>query len=293
MVSVQSRREAARYLSETKALSLSRSCRLLEVGRSSYYYRSERPKRDDKQVRSRLIELAQQRRRFGYERLYVMLRREGFQDNHKRIERIYREEGLSVRRKRSKKRSMGLRIVLPGPTAPDQRWSMDFVTDSLDSGRRFRALTIVDDYSREAPAIEVDHSLPGLRVTRVLERLALTRSLPKVLVMDNGPEFAGKDLDQWAYRHGIALQFIRPGKPVENAYIESFNGKFRDECLNENVFSNIQDAREKIESWRKDYNDERPHSSLDFQTPKEFLQKCQEQLTAKKNEPTKLNSVQL
>lgn len=280
MVSAQVKREVVCHIKQTKTFSLSRACGLVGLGRSSYYYQSENPKRDDSKVRKRLVELAQARRRFGCERLHVMLKREGFKDNHKRVARIYREEGLSVRRKCNKKRSGGLRVVCPGPTGPNQRWSIDFVTDSLDAGRRFRSFTVVDDYSRECPVIEVDHSLPGMRITRVLDRLALTRTLPKILVMDNGPEFAGKDMDQWAYKHGIQLQFIRPGKPVENAYIESFNGKFRDECLNESVFFDIVDARRKIEEWREDYNQKRPHSSLNFQTPNEFLQKWQDKLTA-------------
>ena len=147
---------------------------------------------------------------------------------------------------------------------------MDFVADALATGRKFRTLNIVDDFTRECPAIEVDTSLPGLRVTRLLDGLAQTRGLPEIIVMDNGPEFAGKALDAWAYQHGVQLHFIRPGKPVENAYIESFNGKFRDECLNENWFIDLGDARIKIESWRIDYNQSRPHSSLGNLTPEEF-----------------------
>lgn len=190
--------------------------------------------------------------------------------NHKRTERIYREEGLSLRRKRRRKSAAGLRVTMPSPQRPNQRWSMDFVTDSVVSGRRFRALAIVDNFSRECPAIEVDTSLGGARVVSLLERLSQTRGLPEIITMDNGPEFAGKVLDEWAYRKGVKLNFIRPGKPIENAYAESFNGRFRDECLNTNWFMNIKHAREVIEEWRRDYNEVRPHSSLNDRTPKEY-----------------------
>jgi putative transposase len=199
-----------------------------------------------------------------------MLRREKLVVNHKRTERIYREEGLSLRRKRRRKGAAGLRVTMPSPQRPNQRWSMDFVTDSVVSGRRFRALAIVDNFSRECPAIEVDTSLGGARVVSLLERLSQTRGLPEIITMDNGPEFAGKVLDEWAYRKGVKLNFIRPGKPIENAYAESFNGRFRDECLNTNWFMNIKHAREVIEEWRRDYNEVRPHSSLNDRTPKEY-----------------------
>lgn len=169
---------------------------------------------------------------------------------------------------------------------------MDFVSDSLFYGRKFRALTIVDDFSRESPAIEVDTSLSGLRVTRVLDQLAQTRGLPEVITVDNGPEFAGKVLDEWAYRNGVKLHFIRPGKPVENCYIESFNGKFRDECLNENWFSSLQEARNIIEAWRRDYNQYRPHSSLGDLTPEEFVRKITPMKNAESTERLYLKVVQ-
>ena len=201
-----------------------------------------------------------------------MLKREGLVVNHKRTERIYREEGLVLRRKRRRKGAAGARVIIPAPEQPNQKWSMDFVTDSTVTGRRFRALTIVDDYSRECPSIEVDTSLGGARVVGVLERLAEIRGLPEVITVDNGPEFAGKALDEWAYRRGIKLNFIRPGKPVENAFAESFNGRLRDECLNTNWFMSIKHAREVIESWRQDYNEVRPHSSLNGKSPKEYAE---------------------
>ena len=217
-------------------------------------------------------ELAGERKRFGSPRLHIMLKREGLVVNHKRTERIYSEEGLALRRKRRRKGAAGARVIIPAPERPNQKWSMDFVSDSTVTGRRFRALTIVDDYSRECPAIEVDTSLGGTRVVGVLGRLAETRGLPEVITVDNGPEFAGKVMDEWAYRMGVKLSFIRPGKPVENACAESFNGQLRDECLNINWFMSIKHAREVIEIWRQDYNDVRPDSSLEGRSPKEYAE---------------------
>ncbi len=221
-------------------------------------------------MRQRMRELAAERKRFGSPRLYILLKREELVINHKRTERIYHEEGLALRKKRRRKGAAGMRVMMPAAHRTNQRWSMDFVTDSIVTGRRFRALAIVDDFSRECPAIEVDTSLGGARVVGVLERLEQTRGLPEVITMDNGPEFAGKILDEWAYRKRVKLNFIRPGKPIENAYAESFNGRFRDECLNTNWFMNLKHARNIIEDWRKDYNEVRPHSSLNDRTPKEY-----------------------
>ena len=200
-----------------------------------------------------------------------MLKREGLVINHKRTERIYREEGLSLRKRKRKKTAAQARVILPAPGRPNERWSMDFVTDSLVTGRRFRALVIVDDYSRECPAIEVDTSPGGSRVVSVLERLRETRGLPEVITLDNGPEFTGKALDEWAYSRGVKLNFIRPGKPVENAFAESFIGRFRDECLNENWFFSLKHARDIIESWRIDYNEDRPHGSLGGLSPNAYV----------------------
>jgi len=219
-----------------------------------------------------------------------MLLREGYRINHKRTERLYREEGLSLRLKRRRKRSSHLRVVLAEPERINQHWSMDFVSDSLYNGRRFRTLTVVDDLSKECPVLEVDHSLTGQRVARVLDRVALTRGLPDLITVDNGPEFISKALDAWAHANGVKLHFIQPGKPTQNAYIESFNGKFRDECLNEHVFTSLYDAQTKIESWRKDYNENRPHRSLKQLTPNEFAVRFNQQ---KKAETTNLKLVQL
>lgn len=221
-------------------------------------------------MRKRLRELAEQRKRFGSPRLHILLKREGLVVNHKRTERIYREEGLALRRKRRRKGATGVRVVIPSAQRPNEHWSMDFVSDSIVTGRRFRALTVVDNYSRECPVIEVDTSLGGARVVNVLERLSDTRGLPEVITVDNGPEFVGRALDEWAYRRGVKLNFIRLGKPIENAFAESFNGRLRDECLNTNWFINLKEAREIIENWREDYNQVRPHSSLNNLTPAEY-----------------------
>jgi putative transposase len=261
---------------ESFGLSIRRAYNLVGLGRATYRYQHK--KADDEAVRLRLKELAEQRRRFGCHRLHVILKREGLVINHKRTERIYREEGLSLRLKRRKKKIAMIRVKLPEPKRVNQRWSMDFVSDSLCTGRRFRALTILDDFSRECLAIEVDTSIGGARVVSVLERLAELRGLPEVITVDNGPEFAGKAMDEWAYRRGVKLNSIRPGKPVENAYIESFNGKLRDECLNENWFITLKDARETIEAWRIDYNEFRPHSSLGDLSPVEYIDKTEKTL---------------
>jgi putative transposase len=249
-------------------LSERRACGRAGLGRSSYRYR--RPGPDESELRKRLKELAAEHRRYGYRRLTVLRRREGQAMNHKRIYRLYREEGLSVTRRKRKRIGAVERRPLTVPTGLNQRWSMDFVSDGLGDGRKFRTLNIVDDYSRECVAAEVDTSIPGGRVVRVLERLRQRRGLPEVLVTDKGPEFAGQALDVWAYQRGVKLHFIEPGKPVQNAFVESFNGKMRDECLNEHWFGTLAEARQTIEAWRKDYNEVRPHSSLGNRTPQEF-----------------------
>ncbi len=262
------RKVAVRYAVTSLGRSIRKACLLVGLCRASYDYRPVA--RDDDALRQKISQLAHQRRRFGCPRIHILLRREGMIVNHKRTERIYREEGLSIRKRKRKKMAAGARILMTVPIAPNEMWSMDFVTDSIVTGRRFRGLAIVDQYSRECPAIEVDTSLGGARVVAVLDRLADIRGLPRSITIDNGPEFAGRCLDEWAYRKGVKLNFIRPGKPIENAYAESFIGRLRDECLNENWFMNLKHAREVIEAWRKDYNVARPHSSLGGLTPQEF-----------------------
>ena len=255
-----------------------KACLLVGLSRASYDYKPV--SRDDGALRARIRELAHQRRRFGCPRIHLLLRREGFVVNHKRTERLYGEEGLSLRKRKRRKIAAAARVVTPTPAGPNEKWSMDFVTDSLVTGRRFRALAIVDDYSRECLALEVDTSLGGARVVAVLDRLAETRGLPRSITVDNGPEFTGRHLDEWAYRNDVKLNFIRPGKPIENAYIESFIGRFRDECLNENWFISLKDARDIIERWRIDYNEDRPHTSLGGLSPLEYARDNGKILTA-------------
>jgi putative transposase len=268
MVSPTARREAVGWL-QTRGTSVRRACRVVGLSRATWQYQ-RRPDPSNTTLLDRLQVHATARPRFGYRRLHILLAREGLQVNHKRVHRVYRAAGLQVRRRRRKRLTRAERIPLPAPRGPLDRWSMDFTADTLADGRNFRTLNIVDDFTRECVAIEVDRSLPGLRVTRVLDRLAVAVGLPQTIVVDNGPEFAGRTLDAWAYARGVALRFIRPGKPIENAYVESFNGKFRDECLNEHWFVNLVDAKTAIEAWRIDYNTVRPHSSLGGRTPDQF-----------------------
>jgi putative transposase len=244
-----------------------RACRLVGLNRSSLSYQPRRP--DDSKVRQRLRELAHERRRFGYRRLGWLLAREGRRMNHKKLYRLYREEKLMVRRRGGRKRALGTRAPMLLPSAINQRWSLDFVSDTLGDGRRFRILCIVDDFSRECLAAVVDTSLGGVRVVRELQRLTLERELPKVIVSDNGTELTSVAVLRWALDR-VEWHYIQPGKPVQNALIESFNGKLRDECLNEHVFVNLVEAREIIEAWRHDYNHVRPHSSLAALTPIEY-----------------------
>jgi len=262
------KRDVASHLVSLHGISQRRACRLARLNLSTWQYQSRRSGGDA--LKKRLVELAGIRRRFGYRRLDVLLRREGRVINHKAVHRIYRQEGLQVRKCKRKRVSRAERQPMPVPTQVNVRWSMDFVSDALSNGYRFRTLNIVDDFSRECPVIEVDTSLTGARVVRVLDRLAETRGLPSGIVVDNGPELVSKALDEWAYRNKVRLCFIEPGKPIQNAFVESFNGRFRDECLNEHWFTSLADARKTIEDWRIDYNSQRPHSSLGYATPEEF-----------------------
>ena len=268
MVKPAAKREAAKFLVKSFAVSLRRACGLMQIGPSSFYYRAQ--PRCDRRLRQALRTAAAKRRRWGYRMLTEVLRRDGFTDNHKRIYRVYREEGLQVQIRRRRKTARW-RGAKPQPaTGRNQRWSMDFVSDQLADGRKFRTLNIVDDFTRECLAIEVDTSLGGWRVARVLDRLVAERGHPERIVTDNGPEFTGKVMDRWAYEHRVKLEFIQPGKPVQNCYVESFNGTFRDECLNEHWFLSLREARDRIQAWRIDYNFNRPHSSLGGRTPDEY-----------------------
>jgi len=268
-MSPQMRREAVALACQETQVSQRRACGLMGIHRATCRYRGGR--RDDGRLRQRLRELAAERRRFGYRRLAVLLRREGWKVNHKRVYRLYVEEKLSLRRKRGGRRRAGSRVALPPkPTRPDQLWTMDFASDAFVSGRKFRTLNLMDGFTREALEIEADTSLPGARVVRVLEQRKQQGRKPERIVIDNGPEFVSQVVDQWAYKNGVQLHFITPGRPMENGYIESFNGKFRDECLNESWFLDLADARRKIAEWKRDYNYVRPHSALHYQTPMEF-----------------------
>ena len=268
MVTPAARRDMAGYAAGEYSISRSRSCRLFDLARSTLYYRATPP--DDGPLREALKAKAHERKRWGYRRLIVLLRRDGWTDNHKRIERIYREERLQVPKRKRRRISRNRKEKPEGPLRVNERWSMDFVHDVTVEGRKLRLLNVVDDYTRECLWIEADTSLSGNRVVRVLNMLIELRGRPGRLVMDNGPEFTGRALDQWSYETGVLLDFIEPGKTQQNGKVESFNGKHRDEFLNEQWLRNVEDAQEIIENWRVDYNRERPHSSLGDLTPEEF-----------------------
>lgn len=249
-------------------LSQRRISRLTGWNRSSLQYHCR--ERSDTALRERLRHWAALKPRWGSPILHDVLRAEGLVINHKRTERIYREEGLSLRRKRRKKLPAVARVPLPQAAGPDQRWSMDFIHDQLSNGRRFRCLTIVDEFTRQSLAIVADHSIGGLGVVRALDALLARRGKPQLLITDNGPEFTGRALHQWAQHHGVGLHHIQPGKPTQNAFIESFNGTFRDDCLNQHWFHSLAEAALLIEHWRKEYNSLRPHSSIGRVPPDTF-----------------------
>jgi putative transposase len=244
-------------------------CALLRMSRSVYGYRSRA--RDVKPLVSRIKEIAATRVHYGYRRVHVLLRREGWRDNHKRVYRLYRMEGLSLRHKRPR-RNKAARLRQPKQLvhSMNEIWSMDFVADALFDGRRLRALTVVDNYTRECLAIEVGQRLTGEDVAASLNRIKAARGLPQTIKVDNDSEFISKVMDRWAYEHGVELDFSRPGRPIDNARIESFNGRLREECLNAHWFLSLEDARCKIEAWRAFYNEARPHTALNWLTPAEF-----------------------
>jgi putative transposase len=249
-------------------LSEKRACGLIGITRWINRYQSRRDAQSE--LRIRLRDLARVRVRYGYRRLTVLLRREGWTVNTKRVYRIYREEGLQVRTAKRAKRAAHTRVPLPQPVRANQRWSMDFVSDRFSDGRWFRILTVVDQYTRECLCAFADRTQTGEKVVEQMKRLVRLRGLPESITTDNGGEFAGKAMDAWAHQVGVKLDFIRPGRPVQNGYIESFNGRLRDECLNGEIFFSITDARQKIERWRRDYNQNRPHAGLADRTPEEF-----------------------
>ena len=245
-----------------------RACRLVGLEPKTYRYASKRP--DDGALRERLRALASERRRFGYRRLYLLLRRQGLKVNHKKLFRLYREERLMVRKRGGRKRALGTRAPMAIPQGPNQRWSLDFVSDALASSRKFRVLTVVDDFSRECLALVADNSLSGVRVARELDRVVEMRGVPCMVVSDNGTELTSRAILAWQEERGVEWHYIAPGKPTQNGLIESFNARLRDECLNEHLFASLPEARKIIEEWRTDYNTLRPHTSLNGLTPKEF-----------------------
>jgi putative transposase len=256
------------WATEEKDYSRWRACKLVGIDPKTYRYASRRP--DDTAIRVRLRALAAERRRFGYRRLHILLRREGLQLNHKRLFRLYREERLGVRKRGGRKRALGSRAPMALPQGPNQRWSLDFVSDALACGRRFRVLAIVDDFTRECLGLVVDTSLSGRRVGRELDRITELRGRPVMVVSDNGTELTSHAILRWQQERSVLWHYIAPGKPQQNGFVESFNGRFRDECLNEHLFSSLAAARRIIEAWRIDYNTERPHTSLEGLTPAAF-----------------------
>lgn len=267
------KRVVSDYLISQYRVSVRRTCRLLMFCHSMYYYRYHR--RDDQALRLRMREIAITRIRYGSRRIYILLRREGWNDNHKRVHRVYKEEGLNLRSKRPRRSKAGAhRLERPQGLGLHQVWSMDFVSDALFNGSRFRALTIVDNCSRECLAIVVGKSLKGADVVDALQAIKDNRRLvPRRIQTDNGSEFISKEMDRWAYEHKVTMDYSRPGKPTDNPYVESFNGSFRDECLNAHWFLSLEDAAEKIEAWRQEYNHYRTHSSLNDLTPMEFIER--------------------
>lgn len=262
------KRQVVAHACQVHEVSERRACQALGVDRSTVRYRSLRP--DDGAVRLRIRELAQVRRRFGYRRLHFLLTREGVAMNQKRFRRLYREEGLQVRKRGGRKRALGLRVPLALPSRPNERWSLDFVSDSFTDGRRFRTLAVVDDCTRECLALVADTSLSGARVARELDAIIAARGKPMTCVSDNGTEFTSMAILAWSQAAGVAWHYIQPGKPQQNAFVESFNGRLRDECLNETAFSSLAEARAVLAAWRDDYNRVRPHSALANRTPEEF-----------------------
>jgi putative transposase len=268
MVTPAAHREAAAYLQTTYEMSQRRACRVIDTDRSSVRYQATRP--DDGALRERLKALAQERRRFGYRRLHVLLKREGQIVNKKRIQRIYREERLTVGRRGGRKRAIGTRRPLELPLAPNQRWSLDFVSDQMTDGRRFRILTVIDNCTRECLALVADTSLSGGRVARELDAIIAQRGRPDTIVSDNGTEYTSNAILGWADDTGVGWHYIAPGKPQQNGYNESFNGRLRDELLNETLFRSLPHARAVLENWRRDYNEQRPHSKLGWMTPRDY-----------------------
>ena len=265
MVTPVVERQAVAHLCQAYEVSQRRACQVINADRTSMRYRSVRT--DDADLRIRLRELAAVRRRFGYRRLLILLRREGALVNHKRLRRLYREERLQVRRRGGRKRALGTRAPLMLPQGPNQRWSLDFVSDTLTDSRRFRMLAVVDDFTRECLALVADTSLTGVRVGRELDAVITRRGRPLSIVSDNGTELTSMAILRWSQDARVEWHYIAPGKPTQNAFIESFNGRLRDELLNETLFRSLDHAREALADWKEDYNNFRPHSALSNMAP--------------------------
>jgi len=266
------RRSTVAHLREIYSVSERRACRAIGADRSTVRYRSIRF--DDSALRERLRSLAAERRRFGYRRLHIMLAREGIHMNQKKLRRLYREERLQVRRRGGRKRALGTRAPMILPRGPNQRWSLDFVSDALEDSRRFRILCVVDDYTRECIGLVADTSLSGVRVARELDAIVGRRGKPLTVVSDNGTELTSMAILKWSQDRRIDWHYIAPGKPTQNAFVESFNGRLRDECLNETLFASLSHARAILMAWKHDYNHLRPHSAHGGATPIEFAEKA-------------------
>ncbi|MEP4258361.1 MAG: IS3 family transposase [Rhizobiaceae bacterium] len=271
VVTPAAKREAVAHVCKEHGVSQRRACNVLQIDRSSVRYKSVRG--DDNHLREAMKKVAAERRRFGYRRIHVMLERQGIFMNQKKLRRLYREEKLQVRKRGGRKRALGTRRPMVLPDRANERWSLDFVSDAFTDGRRFRVLAVVDDFSRECLGLVVDTSLSGLRMTRELDDIITRRGQPHTIVSDNGTEMTSMAVLKWCQETGVEWHYIAPGKPMQNGFIESFNGSFRDECLNETLFSSLPQARQQINEWKEDYNTQRPHSSLGNITPNEFAMK--------------------
>ncbi len=279
MVGPEAKRNAVAMLLETGKFKKYRACRLTGLSESTFYYQSH-VSRNDEPLKAKLIEVAQVRPRWGCPRLFDLVRRSGFTDNYKRVERVYSAAGLSLKIRKNKKKKRDLRVALPKPTCPNEIWSMDFMQDQLFDGKRFRTFNLVDEFTRESLVIHVNRSIRSVNVVEILNQLIKLRGKPMAIICDNGPEFDSQAVDLWAFKNQVQISFIDPGKPIQNAYIESFNGKFRDECLNSNWFISLEHARIEIELWRQDYNQNRPHSSLNYKTPNEFAKEYEHMIAS-------------
>lgn len=278
MVTPVARREAVAHLKTAHEVSERRACKTLSVDRSSVRYRSIRP--DDSALREAMKKVALERRRFGYRRIHVMLQRQGIEMNQKKLRRLYREEKLQVRKRSGRKRALGTRRPMTLPAGPNERWSLDFVSDAFTDGRRFRILCVIDDFSRECLALVADTSLSGARVARELDALITQRGRPRTIVSDNGTELTSMAILKWCQETGIDWHYIAPGKPTQNGFVESFNGKLRDECLNETLFTALPEARAALQTWKEDYNTQRPHSALGNIPPAEYALKTRLEIKA-------------